>query len=68
MRSCGLRPSSSLDQKVLGNRPPFFVKMGFCFLQLFDPSTSKASNRDPMACNYIMRMKKYIFGKMTKFS
>jgi len=29
--------------------------MGVCFLQLFDPSTPKASNRDPTAREYFTR-------------
>ena len=31
--------------------------MGVCFLQLFDPSTPKASNRDPTSRDYLMSMK-----------
>ena len=43
-----LRPNHAKDQKVEGNRPPFiFKKIRVCFLQLFDPSTPKASNCDP---------------------
>jgi len=37
--------------------------MGVCFLQLFDPSTPKASNRDPTARDYFMRMKNIFLGK-----
>ena len=29
--------------------------MGVCFLQVFDPSTPKASNGDPVAQGYFMR-------------
>ena len=29
--------------------------MGVCFLQLFDPSTPKASNRDPTPRDYFTR-------------
>ena len=29
--------------------------MGVCFLQLFDPSTPKASNCDPTSCDYFTR-------------
>ena len=50
-----LRPNHALDQKVDENRPPLFLKMGVCSLQLFDPSTSRASNNDPTAHEYYMR-------------
>ena len=37
--------------------------MGVCFLQLFDLSTPKASNRDPTAQDYFMHMKNIFLGK-----
>ena len=51
-----LRPQEYLDQKVVENRPSFFLKkMGVCSLQLFDPSTPKASNCDPNSRDYFTR-------------
>ena len=37
-------------------------KMGVCSLQLFDPSTPKASNPDPMVHDYFMCMKNTFLG------
>merc|ERR1711954_97298 len=55
-----LRPQECSNQKVEENRPPFFFKkIGVCFLQLFDPSTPKASNWDPTAREYFMRNYSY---------
>ena len=38
-----------------------------CFLQLFDLSTPKASNRDPTAQDYFMHMKNIFLGKLQNF-
>ena len=47
----GLR--SARIKKLKKTDPHFFWKiMGVCFLQLFDPSTPKASNRDPTSRDY----------------
>ena len=35
--------------------PSIFEKFGVCFHQLFDPSTPKASKRDPTAHEYFTR-------------
>ena len=60
MMNRNLRLNLVLDQTVEENRPPFFSKkMGVCFLQLFDPSTPKASKHDPMAHNYFMHNHSY---------
>ena len=45
-----------LESKIVETDPHFFLKkIRVCFLQLFDPSTPKASNRDPNSRNYFMR-------------
>ena len=50
----GLR--SARIKKLKKTDPHFFPKkIRVCFLQLFDPSTPKASNRDPTSRDYIMR-------------
>jgi len=50
----GLR--SARIKKLKKTDPHFFSKkMGVCFLQLFDLSTPKASNRDPNLCKYFTR-------------
>ena len=41
------------------NDPIFWKKMGACFLQLFDSSTPKASNCDPMARKYFTHNHSY---------
>ena len=50
----GLR--SARIKKMKKTDPNFFQKkMGVCFLQLFDPSIPKASNRDPTPRDYFTR-------------
>ena len=50
----GLR--SAQIKKLKKTDPHFFwKKMGVCFLQLFDPSTPKASNRDPNFRDFFTR-------------
>ena len=50
----GLR--SAQIKKLKKTDPHFFQKkMGVCFLQLFDPSTPKASNCNPNSRDYLAR-------------
>ena len=57
IRIWGLR--SAWIKKLKTTDPNFFwKKMRVCFLQLFDLSTPKASNRDPTARDNFMGMKK----------
>ena len=46
-----------LKSKSWRKQTPIFFekKIRVCFLQLFDPSTPKASNRDPTAREYFTR-------------
>ena len=54
----GLR--SARIKKLKKTDPHFFSKkIRVCFLQLFDPSTPKASNCDPTAREYFMRNHSY---------
>ena len=60
-KNCNLRPQEGSDQKVVDKRPSYFSKkMGVCFLQLFDPSTPKASNCNPTAREYFTRNDSYM--------
>ena len=45
-----------ITREIFGN---IWKKMGACFLQLFDPSTPKASNHDLKAHKYFMRHHSY---------
>merc|ERR1712081_39982 len=50
---------SAQIKKMKKTDPHFVKKIGVCFLQLFDWSTPKASNRDPTAREYFTRNHSY---------
>ena len=60
-----LRPRSARIKKLKKTDPHYFWKKGVCFLQLFDPSTPKASNGDLTARDYFMRIKNIFLENLT---
>merc|ERR1712081_34366 len=53
------RPRFSGKIKFIASKTFFSKKMRVCFLQLFDPSTPKASNCDPTSHKYFTRKHSY---------